>query len=164
MGQYHAIYNLSKKEVYGPVTGGVKLLEQAGSYPTMAGLLVLLANSNGRGGGDLSVYAEKHDPKTYKPIYTLEEKAQQDAIDLISGRWAGDKIVIQGDYAEKGDKSFCQKKFLNQFTDITELVANALKQCCEDELRAEDKFRGMFGHKLRFPEEQNKTKRKSKIK
>jgi hypothetical protein len=45
----------------------------------MAGLAILLANSNGRGGGDL---------RSDNPII---------------GSWAGDRIVIAGDYAEIGD-------------------------------------------------------------
>jgi hypothetical protein len=47
---------------------------------TMAGLAILLADGNGRGGGDIS----------------------EDPVSGIIGRWAGDRIVIAGDYADSG--------------------------------------------------------------
>jgi hypothetical protein len=47
---------------------------------TMSALAILLADGNGRGGGDL----------------------QDEPITGIIGRWAGDKIVIAGDYADNG--------------------------------------------------------------
>lgn len=44
----------------------------------MAALMALLACSNGRGGGDLAEHP-------------------------LIGRWAGDRIAVVGDYAERGD-------------------------------------------------------------
>lgn len=82
MGQYYMIVNLDKKQYLNPhkFGDGLKLLEFGSSgNGTMCGLAVLLANSNGRGGGDLR--SEKE----------------------VIGSWAGDRIVIAGDYAEKGD-------------------------------------------------------------
>jgi hypothetical protein len=81
IGQYYRIINLDKKEYIDP-KGGAKLWEQAMNWPAKA-LFVLLANSNGRGGGDF----------------------QRDNIlaEPVSGRWAGDRIVIAGDYAEADD-------------------------------------------------------------
>lgn len=55
MGQYHKLYNLDKKEyVHGNrLDNGLKLMEQCGwGKSTSTGLWLLLANSNGRGGGD----------------------------------------------------------------------------------------------------------------
>lgn len=81
MGQYHLTVNLDKKEYLDPhaLGCGLKLFEQVANNPGVgAALVVLLAASNGRGGGDF-------------------------APDKVVGRWAGDKIAIVGDYAELGD-------------------------------------------------------------
>jgi hypothetical protein len=83
MGQFHKILNLDKREFLHPhcFNDGLKLLEFGASGDgTMLALAVLLANSRNRGGGDL-----RSDDET------------------LYGRWAGDRIVIAGDYAEPGD-------------------------------------------------------------
>jgi hypothetical protein len=88
MGQYYRIVNLDKKELLNPYTfgDGAKLLE-FGSSGTgmMCGLAILLADGNNRGGGDLRSENE------------------------IIGSWAGDRVVVAGDYADDG-------KFLGEFT------------------------------------------------
>ena len=79
MGQYYKVVNVDKKQYLHPhrFGDGLKLLEfGCGSEGTMTGLAVLLADGNGRGGGDLH------------------------ADDPIIGSWAGDRIVIAGDYAD----------------------------------------------------------------
>lgn len=84
MGQYYRIVNLDKKEWLNPhrFGDGAKLLEFGDSATgTMLGLAVLLADGNGRGGGDLD--------------------ERNDDAGLI-GSWAGDRIVIAGDYADEG--------------------------------------------------------------
>jgi hypothetical protein len=84
MGQYHKIVNLDKKEFLHPFAfdDGLKLLEFGSSgNGTMKALAVLLSNSPNRGGGDL----RSDDTEWY-------------------GRWAADRIVIAGDYAEYPDK------------------------------------------------------------
>jgi len=81
MGQYYFIVNLDKEEFIHPhrFDDGLKLLEFGVSgIATMTGLAILLADGNGRGGGDL---------ETDNPIV---------------GSWAGDRIVIAGDYADGG--------------------------------------------------------------
>lgn len=81
MGQYYVICNLDKRQMLTPhkLGDGSKLLE-FGCSPdgTMAGLAILLADGNGRGGGDL---------RSKNPII---------------GTWAGDRIVIAGHYADDG--------------------------------------------------------------
>jgi len=81
MGQYHVVVNLDRREFVHPykLGCGYKLLEQLTS-PGGPGdaLLLLLACSNGRGGGD----APEH-PRV--------------------GSWAGDRIAVVGDYAEDTD-------------------------------------------------------------
>jgi hypothetical protein len=81
MGQYYKIVNIKKKQYITPHTfgDGAKLMEFSMSASgVLAGLAILLADGNGRGGGDL--HSEN---------------------DII-GSWAGDNIVIAGDYADAG--------------------------------------------------------------
>lgn len=146
MGQYHAIYNLDKKEAIG--IGGMKLLGILSCRANHAALLLLLSNSNNRGGGDIGNLIQKDNydkgfrklknpryfiwdddegqsnyPKANKTNY---DKAQR-FLELFSGRWAGDKIVIQGDYAEENDNSYTDPDFLESFTDISFEVLKGLK-------------------------------------
>ncbi len=81
MGQYYVVVNLDKRQFIHPSAfgDGNKLLEFADSAPgIMTALAVLLADGNGRGGGDL------------------------DSDNPIIGSWAGDRIVVAGDYADAG--------------------------------------------------------------
>lgn len=81
MGQYYKVVNTTKKQTLSPhVFGsGAKLMEFTSDGGTiMQGLGILLADGNNRGGGDL-----RSDNK-------------------IVGSWAGDSVVITGDYADKG--------------------------------------------------------------
>jgi len=81
MGQYYMLVNLDKKQYIHPHAfgDGLKLLEFGSSGEgTMCALAILLASGNGRGGGDL--YSENP----------------------IVGSWAGDRIVISGDYDDDG--------------------------------------------------------------
>ena len=81
MGQYYRVVNLDKKQYLCPheFDDGAKLMEFGNSGGgTMLALAVLLADGNGRGGGDF----------------------RSDA--AIVGSWAGDRIVISGDYADAG--------------------------------------------------------------
>ena len=83
MGQYYNPINITKREFLHPhkFGDGLKLMEFGLSgMGTMAGLALLLADGNGRGGGD----------------------AHEDPVSGIVGRWAGDRIVIAGDYADNG--------------------------------------------------------------
>lgn len=80
MGQYHIIVNQDKGQfIYGHAFGdGIKLLE-FGNGKTMTALALLLAADNGLGGGDLN---------SVKSSFV--------------GSWAGDRIIICGDYADNG--------------------------------------------------------------
>jgi len=111
MGQYYKIVNLDKRKYIKPhdLGDGAKLLEFGMSGGgTMAALAVLLANGNGRGGGDI---------KTNDPIV---------------GSWAGDKIVIIGDYADPDQfgvegqlYSVASDSFKNISTKIRHVLQNA---------------------------------------
>jgi len=79
MGQYYLPVNLDKGEYLDPhkFGDGLKLLEFGDSSSgTMTSLAILLADGNGRGGGDLH---------SESPII---------------GSWRGDRIVVAGDYAD----------------------------------------------------------------
>jgi hypothetical protein len=91
MGQYYKIANLDKKQFISPsVFGdGVKLMEFArSSSGTLTALAVLLASSNGKGGGDLHM-----DGKS--PWFG------------VPGSWAGDRIVVAGDYDDDPESPGC---------------------------------------------------------
>lgn len=99
MGQYHKVYNIDKREFIHAhrIDNGLKLLEQCGpgDTPTTSDAVwLLLSNSNGRGGGD----APKHP---------------------MVGRWAGDRLVVQGDYAEDSDTAYLSDADLAGYADIS---------------------------------------------
>lgn len=82
MGQYHVVVNADKRHFLHPhrLGDGLKLMEFGNSTGgvTLA-LVILLAVSNNRGGGDLRSDNE------------------------LIGSWGGDRIAIVGDYAEDSD-------------------------------------------------------------
>ena len=81
MGQYYKIVNIKKKQYISPYIfgDGSKLMEfSMSANGVLAGLAILLADGNGRGGGDL--HSEN---------------------DMV-GSWSGDNIVVAGDYADAG--------------------------------------------------------------
>lgn len=85
MGQYFKTVNIDKRQYLNPhkFGAGLKLMEFSGQGDAIGqALLILLAHSNGRGGGDLDV----HDAKL--------TKAEKELV----GSWAGDRIVVAGDY------------------------------------------------------------------
>jgi len=83
MGQYHKLVNITKKEYVKPhsIGLGAKHLEGVGFEGSMGDVIYLLSIAQGnerRGGGD----AEGHN---------------------YLGRWAGDEVVVVGDYYEEED-------------------------------------------------------------
>ena len=87
MGQYYYVVNLDKKQFLYPhkLGDGLKLWEMAASGGCGKALIPLLSDGNGRGGGDFN-----DNP--------------------LVGSWAGDRIVISGDYSDKG--KFLKKRKL----------------------------------------------------
>lgn len=83
MGQYHKVVNLDKKQYLHPhrLGDGLKLGEFSRSWTAQA-LVMLLAVSNGRGGGDFHI---NNDP------------------DNLIGSWGGDRIAVVGDYTDDND-------------------------------------------------------------
>ena len=107
MGQYHKVYNLDKREFIHAhdIDNGLKLLEQCGpsDEPTTSDAVwLLLANSNGRGSGD----APKHP---------------------MVGRWAGDRLVVQGDYAGAEDAAYLPEDVSEKCTNISSDVKQMLR-------------------------------------
>lgn len=123
MGQYYYVVNVTKRQYLHPhkFGDGLKLMEfGASGGGAMLGLAILLSDGNGRGGGDLDSDSE------------------------IVGSWAGDQIVIAGDYADPGrftDDAYrnlfqsCDPEQGGRFEDISRQVLRAL---CDDEYTADD--------------------------
>lgn len=107
MGQYHVLVNYDKKETVSPhnLGLGLKQWEHLGEFNgTLAdALYILTMTSPARGGGDL--------PET-----------------AISGRWAGDRCFVYGDYTEATDlpDGIYESIKLDKYTEIGELVAEEM--------------------------------------
>jgi hypothetical protein len=106
MGQYHKVYNTTKGEMIHPheIGASLKLMEQCGpndDCTTSDALFLLLANSNGRGGWDASTHP-------------------------YIGRWAGDAIVVQGDYANPTDPGYVPEGVRTAYVDISPEVRDML--------------------------------------
>lgn len=80
MGQYYYTVNIDKKEFLHPhkMAAGLKLAEFPSGRIWPYTMALLLSSGNGRGGGDFCGDSR------------------------FSGRWAGDRIVVAGDYADEG--------------------------------------------------------------
>lgn len=102
MGQYHVLANLDKMEVVVPhaLGLGLKQREHVGAFDgTLAdALYVLTMTSPARGGGDFPQVS-------------------------ISGRWAGDRCIVLGDYTEDEDLRFVPNAG-SLYGDIMESVDN----------------------------------------
>lgn len=119
MGQYYLIVNLDKKQFLHPhrCGDGLKLLEfGCSANGTLTALAVLLADGNNRGGGDL----RSHHP--------------------VIGSWAGDRIVVTGDYADEG--KFTSDPARNLFCvakdEYQDLSRQALRAMADDSYLAEE--------------------------
>jgi hypothetical protein len=122
MGQYFAAYNIDKRESIGTSATfdndyrfhATKMMEHlyAGGFNSMSNALLLLVScGNGEGLGD--------------------------AMDVTgtAGRWAGDRIVVQGDYATSSHKGWVDAAELSTYEDITGQVITALAVLYNDDKR-----------------------------
>jgi hypothetical protein len=130
MGQYYKVVNTTKKQTLSPYAfgSGAKLMEFTSDGGTiMQGLGILLADGNGRGSGDLN------------------------SNNKIVGSWAGDSIVIAGDYADEGRFTKHENNNLYEeskgYKDVSLEVIEALMDdnYWEDEFYRKWKARG-FNH------------------
>lgn len=111
MGQYYVVANPDKREFLHPhrFGSGLKLMEFSGdAQSVMQAVAVLLADGNNRGGGDL----RSNDP--------------------IIGSWAGDRVVVAGDYADdgrfldEGEEGNLFSFAMAEFEDISDKVIQAI--------------------------------------
>jgi len=112
MGQYHHLVNIDKKEVVNPHGLGLGLKQYEHTAVNNGGSLadamyILMMTSPARGGGDF--------PQTD-----------------ISGRWAGDRVLVLGDYTEDSDVPSIPNlgslyRDSEGYTDITDMVAQAFE-------------------------------------
>lgn len=129
MGQYWMVVNLDKREFLDPhkLGTGLKLWEQLANHPgTGAALIVLCAAMpEPRGGGDLDLEENWHGPervdmtKEGPPVPGYPEVASR-----TIGRWAGDRIALVGDYAERGDIKSLR---------VTDPPENVIYDLCSDQ-------------------------------
>jgi len=124
MGQYYLIVNVDKKEFLYPheFNDGLKLLEFGSSTEgTLLALTVLLSDGCGRGGGDLRPNSYREGLKKYLEACEADREkmglpdCEEDNSPLI-GSWAGDRIVIAGDYADP--ENYLTKSEIKQFQEI----------------------------------------------
>jgi hypothetical protein len=113
MGQYFKAVNLDKREVVCPwcLSGGAKLWEWAAN-PQGAVFTLLLRKSSASGGGDYYGYRTQDielDTGSAKRaqeslLEAFRSAAPQEGGPILSqpgsivGRWAGDRVVLVGDY------------------------------------------------------------------
>lgn len=112
MGQYHFPVNLTKKQYLHPhrLGNGLKLMEFiSASDGIPQAMILLLACSNGRGGGDF----RGEDPEG------------------LIGSWAGDQIAIVGDYFEQEDmpNHNLPENWKKTFEDITPKIRQLMVGC-----------------------------------
>lgn len=115
MGQYWVLVNLDKHECVWPhaLGAGLKLWEQLASpNPSTGGALVVLcaAMPKPRGYGDFDLTENWHGPERTPgrvPAHNMAPGPMPEGYPAIAartiGRWAGDRIALVGDYAERGD-------------------------------------------------------------
>ncbi len=136
MGQYHVIVNLDKRQYLKPTQlgDGLKLLEFGDGGATLTALAILLAQDNGRGLGDLHV-ASPDSPleKWEKGEFGLKRVRTPHA--HLAGSWAGDRIIIAGDYGDNlpGETENLYSHAQRRFEDISAAMRELI--CCDHWLK-----------------------------
>ena len=144
MGQYHCVLNLDKKQLLRPTEfgDGLKLLEFADGGATLTALAILLAKDNGRGLGDLHVAMPDTPLDNWEKADYGLKRARTPHAHLV-GSWAGDRIIISGDYGDNlpGKEENLYSVAQRNFEDISGPMRELLK--CDKWLsdRFSDQFR-----------------------
>jgi hypothetical protein len=125
MGQYHKLINLDKQEVVEPygLGLGAKQYEQTGCEASLADAIYLLVMTSPNGGGG---------------DWPLTD---------VSGRWAGDRVVVVGDYTSadalpEGDRADTLYLESGTWDDITPKVREAFSEIFQT--KYEEKNHGSF--------------------
>jgi len=111
MGQYWKIVNLDRREyVNCGRLGGLKLWEQIANWPSGGTALIILCAAEREvcGGGDLDLDENWHGPeRDVFGQHACSPGPMPDDYPEIAratiGRWAGSRIALVGDYAERDD-------------------------------------------------------------
>lgn len=141
MGQYYVIANLDKQELLAPhdFNHGAKLMEFVSSSDgIMMALGLLLASGNGRGGGDCR------------------------SSNILIGSWAGDRVVVAGDYGDEGlyiEELLKKSKKDEQSVDQDRILEQYAKSLVKEDLGKDDlakfallvkEFEGKWSSYLKF--------------
>ena len=124
MGQYFLLVNKDKQEYVCPwcLGGGAKLWEWAANSEIRI-VALLLRQSNEGGGGDWYGYHQGYDEG--ECVECKQGKHGEDA--KVVGSWAGDRVVLVGDY----DKSDLFDEARNTYRNLSLDLARAFNQFIE---------------------------------
>lgn len=130
MGQYHIVVNLDQKQYLKPTSlgDGLKLLEFGDGGATLTALAILLAKDNGRGLGDLHVAMPDTPLESWEQGKCGLRRVRTPHAHLV-GSWAGDRIVIAGDYGdnlpgqEENLYSIAQREYKDISVPMRELIS-----------------------------------------
>jgi len=133
MGQYFAAANTDKKEFVCPwCVGGVAKLWEWAANPWGAIFCLLLRKSDRGGGGDYYGYPMQEIQLSGKSpqavlealasVHTLEGRPVESPSESIVGRWAGDRVVLVGDYDSSGiwDELYEKRTYRNVSEELVE--------------------------------------------
>ena len=116
MGQYFLAVNETKRQYVCPwcIGGGAKLWEwMVNDY---AGLFVLLLRqSNESGGGDWDGYHNGYDEGD---CVKCKPGGEHSRLDKLVGSWAGDSVVLVGDYDQSNLFDIAREEYQNISRDI----------------------------------------------
>lgn len=148
MGQYWKPVNLDKKEFVNPhaLGCGLKLWEQLANHPGTGAALIILqaAMPEARGGGDLDLDENWHGVERKFPEHNTTGGPMPDGYEALAartiGRWAGDRVVLVGDYAEPDDIQGADLKAVYDDLENYEDITSDVRRVIEHELQG--KFEG----------------------
>lgn len=104
MGQYAVYVNLDKRQYISPhrFGDGAKFLEGSANGGVLTALLALLVSGNDGGSSEFGRPLHKLSPEEQRRWPDNPELRTPEALYRVVGSWAGDRIVIAGDYGKDG--------------------------------------------------------------